>query len=100
MKALIPQPILKHADRPPPTDGELVAATAIVTGAVASLRAITAAREALRRRVPQRPRAMHLTKAQLAEAYQRDGLRDPRAREGAGISASVIREAKQKEPVQ
>ena len=88
-----------RSDRPPPTDGELVAATAIVTGAVASLRAITAAREAIRRRVPQRPRAMHLTEVQLAEAYQREGLRDPRAREGAGISAAaVIREVKQKEP--
>ena len=36
-----------RSDRPPPTDGELVAASAIVTGAVASLRAITAAREAI-----------------------------------------------------
>jgi hypothetical protein len=69
-----------RAERPPRTDGELVATTATVTSAVANLRAITAAREAIRRQFPQRPRAMHFSEAQLAEAYRRAGLRNPRAR--------------------
>ena len=62
-----------HAERPPPTDGELAAVAAIVTSAVVNL-PVTAASES-----PQRPRAM-LTPEQLAEAYRRAGLRNPRAR--------------------
>jgi hypothetical protein len=69
-----------RAERPPRTDGELVAATAVVTSAVANLRAITAAREAIRQQFPERPRAIHLTPEQLDEAYRRAGLRNPRAR--------------------
>ena len=64
-----------RAERPPPTDGELAAVAAIVTSAVVNLRSVTAASES-----PQRPRAMHFTPEQLAEAYRRAGLRNPRVR--------------------
>jgi hypothetical protein len=64
-----------RAERPPPTDGELAAVAAIVTSAVVNLRSVTAASES-----PQRPRAMYFTPEQLAEAYRRAGLRNPRVR--------------------
>jgi hypothetical protein len=82
----MPQPNLNRAERPPPTDAELVAVTAIVTSAVANLSSVanrssvTAASEAGRRQFPERPSTMHLTPEQLAEAYRREGLRNPRAR--------------------
>ena len=68
-----------RAERQPPTDGELVAVTAIVTSAVANLRSVSAASEAARRQLPQRPGPMYLSPEQLAEAYRREGLRNPRA---------------------
>jgi hypothetical protein len=74
------QLVLKHTERPPPTDGELVAVAAAVTSAVANLRSVAAAGEAVRQQFPERPRAMHLTPEQLDEAYRRAGLRNPRAR--------------------
>jgi hypothetical protein len=69
-----------RAERPPPTDGERVAVTAAVTSAVANLRSVAAAGEAVRQRSPERPRAMYFTLEQLAEAYRRAGLRNPRTR--------------------
>jgi hypothetical protein len=69
-----------RTERQPPTDGELVAVTAIVTSAVANLHSVSTAREAARRQRAQRPGPMYLSPEQLAEAYRRAGLRNPRAR--------------------